>query len=239
MHTDRSRRRPVRPGPQTVGAAGCGRQRIGRWDLAAGKCNGFTPDTSPRRHDQSGEGLPRAVSPDVRCAHPGLHSLGCACAAPSMAALVTYAVSTAGAAPCLPNSIIRKPEAQAERMPRLPSATRIPLGLRLGLPRGGEPEAGAHGVDSRPGGPGSSQRAEARQGQGGTMPSLPVNTDRLKPVLLSHEDVRAGAEDVDDLVEVTGRDDEARARDTVGNQAWVFDCFDREAVAEHDRLAAG
>ena len=35
---------------------------------------------------------PHIPSPDARCAHPGLHSLGCACAAQSMATLVTYAV---------------------------------------------------------------------------------------------------------------------------------------------------
>ena len=29
---------------------------------------------------EAGSGLPRTISPDAHCAHPGLHSLGCACA---------------------------------------------------------------------------------------------------------------------------------------------------------------
>jgi hypothetical protein len=66
----------------------------------AGKHNGL--QAVMPQHAPHGSGLPRTISPDVRYGPPGLHSLGSACAPPSMAPLVRYAGSMAGASPRLP-----------------------------------------------------------------------------------------------------------------------------------------
>ena len=54
---------------------------------------------------RAGSGSPRTVSPDARLRPPGYGSLGFACAAPSLAALVKYAVSTVGDNPDPPELV--------------------------------------------------------------------------------------------------------------------------------------
>ncbi len=75
-------------------------------------------------------GVAPTISPAARLRPPGYGPLGCACAAPSMASLVTYAVSMVGATPSLP---VRKPEAQARECER---GNRCLPRLRFGLPLG-------------------------------------------------------------------------------------------------------